>query len=232
MLGKQSFLGGQYQMGGNKAYGTWTKNYGLVVTPEEVENAIATFRTRCGKIKESWSWIDRAAKDAVRYPGQWFSAKRLRFIVQTVSGIPYLVMKLPSGRGIPYRVMKLPSGRGIVYPYPEIKRVYKAAFEDTVDELSFWGQITGKSFWGRIPTYGGKLLENACQGIAADVMAYGLVRATAEGFEPEMLVHDQMLARDPLSRGDELLKQCMVQMPPWADGLPLAVKGGLEEFYS
>jgi len=219
MLGKQSILGGQYQMGGDKAHGTWTENYGLAITKEEAINAINTFRLRFHKVKETWGMIDRAAKDAVRAPGQWTQAKRLRFIVQTVSGIPYLVMKLPSGRGI-------------VYPYPEIKRVYKAAFEDTVDELSFWGQIPGKSFWGRIPTYGGKLLENACQGIAADVMAYGLVRATAEGFEPEMLVHDQMLARDPLSRGDELLKQCMVQMPPWADGLPLAVKGGLEEFYS
>jgi DNA polymerase len=76
------------------------------------------------------------------------------------------------------------------------------------------------------------LVSNCCQGIGADVIAYGLIRATAEGFEPEILAHDQMLARDPNRRGDELLKQCMVQMPPWADGLPLAVKGGREEFYS
>jgi DNA polymerase len=139
--------------------------------------------------------------------------------MQTISGIPYLVMKLPSGRGI-------------VYPYPEIKRVFKPAFDDVVDELSFWGQVPGKSFWGRISTYGGKLFENFCQAVAADVMACGLVQATEKSFEPEMLVHDQMLARDPLGIGDDVLKLCMTQMPPWAEGLPLAVKGGLEEFYS
>ncbi len=219
MLGKQTVLGCGYQMSGDKAFTTWTENYWMRVTLEETNLAVATFRKKFHKVKGSWSRIDKAAKDAVRCPGQWFVARRLRFITQTIAGIPYLVMKLPSGRGI-------------VYPYPEIKRVYKAAFEDTVDELSFWGQIPGKSFWGRIPTYGGKILENACQGIAADVMAYGLVQATEKGFEPEMLVHDQMLARDLLGLGDELLKVCMTRMPPWADGLPLAVKGGLEEFYS
>jgi len=219
LLGKVTCLGAQYGMGPDKFFTTCTENFGLDVTKEKAATAIATFRERFHQVKAIWGLIDRAAKDAVRAPGQWFTAKRLRFITQTISGIPYLVMKLPSGRGI-------------VYPYPEIKHVFKESFGDFTDELSFWGQIVGKSFYGRVSTYGGKIYENACQGIAADVMAYGLVRATAEGFEPEMLVHDQMLARDPLSRGDELLKQCMVQMPPWADGLPLAVKGGLEEFYS
>lgn len=219
MLGKVTVLGAGYQMGGDKFFTTCTENFGLDVTKEKATTAIAAFREKFYAVKESWNLIDRAAKDAVRAPGQWTQAKRLRFIVQTIGGIPYLVMKLPSGRGI-------------VYPYPEIKRVYKVAFEDTVDELSFWGQVPGKSFWGRIPTYGGRQLENACQGIASDVMGYALIKATAKGFEPEMLVHDQMLARDPNSLGDELLKQCMVQMPPWAEGLPLAVKGGLEDFYS
>jgi len=219
MLGKVTCLGAQYGMGPDKFFTTCTENFGLDVTKEKAAIAIATFRERFYRVKNCWGLIDRAAKDAVRAPGQWFTAKRLRFIAQTISGIPYLVMKLPSGRGI-------------VYPYPEIKHVFKESFGDFTDELSFWGQIVGKSFYGRVSTYGGKIYENFCQGVAADIMAYGLIRATAEGFEPEMLVHDQMLARDPLSRGDELLKQCMVQMPPWADGLPLAVKGGREEFYS
>jgi DNA polymerase bacteriophage-type len=219
MLGKVTVLGAQYGLGPDKFFSVCTENFGLDVTKEKAAMAIATFREKFHRVKAGWSLIDRAAKDAVRSPGQWFTANRLRFISQTISGIPYLVMKLPSGRGI-------------VYPYPEIKRVFKESFGDFTDELSFWGQIVGKSFYGRVSTYGGKIYENFCQGVAADIMAYGLVRATAEGFEPEMLVHDQMLARDPNSRGDELLKQCMVQMPPWADGLPLAVKGGREEFYS
>jgi DNA polymerase len=206
-------------MGAKTAFRTWTENYGMSVTLPEVELAVGTYRERFHKVKALWGLLDRAAKGAVRAPGQWFTARRIRFIAQTISGIPYLVMKLPSGRAL-------------VYPYPEIKHVFKESFGDFVDDLSFWGPIPGKSFYGRISTWGGTALENASQAIAADVMAYGLVRATTEGFEPEMLVHDQMLARDPNRRGDELLKQCMIQMPPWADGLPLAVKGGLEEYYS
>jgi len=219
MLGKQSIIGCGYGMGAKTAFRTWTENYGMLVTLPEVELAVGTYRERFYKVKALWGLLDRAAKDSVRSPGKWFTARRIRFITQTISGIPYLVMKLPSGRAL-------------VYPYPEIKHVFKESFGDFVDDLSFWGPIPGKSFYGRISTWGGTALENASQAIAADVMAYGLVRATAEGFEPEMLVHDQMLARDPNRRGDELLKQCMMQMPPWADGLPLAVKGGLEEYYS
>jgi len=219
MLGKTVVLACGYGMGPDKFFATCTENFGMDVTKEKAALAVSTFRSKFSQVKDTWNLIDRAAKDAVRCPGQWFTAKRLRFIAQTISGIPYLVMKLPSGRAL-------------VYPYPEIKHVFKESFGDFTDELSFWGQIPGRAFWGRVPTYGAKQLENFVQAIAADVMAYGLVRATAEGFEPEMLVHDQMLARDPNRLGDELLKQCMVQMPPWADGLPLAVKGGLEEFYS
>jgi DNA polymerase len=156
MLGKQSILAGQYQVGGDKFFTMLTETYKMVVTLEASKAGIAAFRLRFGKVKESWNQIDRAAKDAVRCPGQWFTAKRLRFIVQTISGIPYLVMKLPSGRGI-------------VYPYPEIKHIFKESFGDFTDELSFWGQIPGKSFFGRIPTYGGKLLEN-CIGEGTEVL--------------------------------------------------------------
>lgn len=85
-------------------------------------------------------------------------------------------------------------------------------------ELSFFGHIEG-SLYGRVPTYGGDLLQSATQGTGADLLAHGAINAEKQGFEIFLLVHDQALARDN-GRKDEFEKS-MCSVPDWFEGFPL-----------
>jgi DNA polymerase len=69
--------------------------------------------------------------------------------------------------------MVLPSGRALCYPSPRIE-------ED--GEITYKGidQYTRK--WERIKTYGGKLVENATQAVARDVLADAMLRAEKAGY--------------------------------------------------
>lgn len=85
-------------------------------------------------------------------------------------------------------------------------------------ELSFYGHTKGVNY-GRVPTYGGDLLQGTTQGTGADILAYGAIEAEKAGFKPFMLVHDQCLAPDD-GRRDEFEK-AMCSIPPWFEGFPL-----------
>jgi len=90
-----------------------------------------------------------------------------------------------------------------------------------------------KAIWGRVATYGGSLVENATQAIAADFMAYGAINASRAGYKIVALIHDEALsANDPLAgQSAEHFVECLTKLPPWAEGMPLAAEGGEVEFY-
>jgi DNA polymerase len=75
------------------------------------------------------------------------------------------------------------------------------------------------------------LLENATQAAAGDVMREGMLAAEAEGYEPFMLVHDEMLATKQPGQTHERLCELLCTMPAWAKGLPLAAEGSTIPFY-
>jgi DNA polymerase len=123
--------------------------------------------------------------------------------------------------------MRLPSGRNIVYPWPKLEmdtRFNKIG-------ITFWGQIEGKSFWGRVKTYGGKLVENATQGVAADIMANGGCNAEEEGFNIATLIHDQALAAQLFGQTVQGFCAALTRLPAWAAGLPISAEGKLTPYY-
>lgn len=99
------------------------------------------------------------------------------------------------------------------------------------DGLTYWGQIPMKQVWGRISLYGGSLSNNLIQGTAADVMATGVVNATAAGYDIVSLIHDEALAHLKPGQTIEEFISCLTDMPEWADGLPLSADGGVIPFY-
>jgi DNA polymerase len=99
-------------------------------------------------------------------------------------------------------------------------------------QITFFGQIEGKQIWGRISTYGGKLVENATQGVAADVMAHGAANGVERGFEIFTLVHDQALALHKAGEHIDDFIAALVDLPPWADGLPIKCEGKIVPFYT
>lgn len=216
-LGKAAILGCGYGMGAKKFYETCL-SWGIEVSADLAEQAVKAYRSTHPKVTAFWRDLDWAAKDAVQNPGKWFLAAggKARFIVREAAGMPYLFMVLPSGRAV-------------AYPKPEVKRVFKEAFNDHIEELSYWGQV--KSFMGRIGIYGGKWAENWTQAVAADVMATGATNAEAAGFDVFALIHDQALAaNDP--RGVKPFVAALTKMPDWADGMPLAAEGNWATYYT
>lgn len=165
--------------------------------------------------------------------------------------------------GMPYLFLKLPSGRLIAYPRPEITKQLRWTTKDpktgeevnhkaldptpekiaTVrqkhpkarlsDAITFFGQLPKSVQWGRCVGYSSTFLNNTVQGIAADLMANGVLKAEAKGYQIASLIHDEALAyfRPQLGQTSEEFTRLLLDKPDWADGLPLAAEGGAVPFY-
>ena len=207
-LGKQSVLGCGYGMGASKFQGTCA-SYGEDVPMDLAELAVQTFRKTHRKVVSLWYDLERACKNAINNPGSKHTVGKLEVFTLATAGRRFMMIKLPSKRHLSF-------------PDP--------AIED--DQITFYGQIPMKQIWGRISTYGGKLVENVTQAVAADVMTMGTANAIKAGHKIVMLVHDEAVR---LTRGSphdlDHFTKCLTDMPEWASGLPLAAEGATIEFY-
>lgn len=114
--------------------------------------------------------------------------------------------------------IRLPSGRYLCYINPAV---------DDDGQITYFGVNQYTRQWGRIKTYGGKLVENATQAFARDVLAYNMPGIEAAGYEIVLSVHDELLTEtpdDPAFNAD-VLGQMMATAPAWARGIPLAAAG-------
>lgn len=114
--------------------------------------------------------------------------------------------------------VRLPSGRYLCYLQPKV---------DESGQITYMGVNQYTRQWTRIKTYGGKLIENATQAAARDVLAHNMPRAEAAGYEIVLTVHDELLTETPDTEdfSHEALAEMMTMCPPWARGLPLAAAG-------
>ncbi len=208
-VGKQTVLGCGYGMGANKFIGT-CESYGQEVSAEVAELAVGTFRETHKEVVGLWYKLEGACKRAINSPGQKIKVgKHLTVFCMTTAGTRFLMIRLPSGRHLSF-------------PEPHL----------TGDRITFYGQVPGKAIWGRIETYGGKLVENVTQGVAADCMGVGAINATKAGHDIIMLVHDEAVRT---TRGSahtlEHFIKCLTDMPAWAEGLPLVAEGETIPWY-
>jgi DNA polymerase len=218
-VGKQAVLGCGFQMGAPAFRDTCIK-YGQDIPIEMAEIAVETFREVRNKVARLWPACDKAAKQAIQNPGKWFRAgDKLAFARTTVQPC-----------GIDYLVMRLPSGRTLAYPRPAIEMVEK--FGKMREQITFYGLLPGKKVkWGRISTYGGKLVENATQATAADFMGHGAHIAEQRGFEICALVHDEAIAYEHPTLTIDDFVEALTTLPDWAEGMPLAAEGKIIPYY-
>jgi len=94
-------------------------------------------------------------------------------------------------------------------------------------EISYKGLNQYSRKWERLTTYSGKLLENATQAVARDVLAANMQRIEDAGYEIVLTVHDEIIAEAPDTEefNAEHLSSLMATVPSWAKGLPLAAAG-------
>jgi hypothetical protein len=169
---------------------------------EEIKANVAAWRSAHPQIVRFWSNLETALKRAVRRPGQLFTCGRLS--AQCWDGT--LWVELPSDRAIAYPEAHLVDGK----------------FEDTTD-IAFKDNAMGK--WREVVEWYGVFVENVVQATARDLLAAALVRLEAAGFEIVAHVHDEAIAE--IAEGEDRQAEflaIMTQVPPWADGLPIAGK--------
>lgn len=117
---------------------------------------------------------------------------------------------LPSGRPITYHGVKWE--RYAVEDPKTGRRVRKEGWRYADPKDPF-------NYRRRIGTYGGRLVENATQAVARDVLAAALVRLEERGYRVVGHVHDEILVEG--QHDVEEITRIMTELPDWADGLPI-----------
>lgn len=123
----------------------------------------------------------------------------------------------------------LPSGRQLFYQKPMI-----GINKWGKDCLYYSGMDQVKKTWGRVDTYGGKLVENIVQAIARDLLAESLIKLDRAGFYIVMHVHDEAVIEvSTQNANSQLDKICAIMSEPvaWAEGLNLGADGYVTEYY-
>lgn len=198
--------------GGVGAFQSMARIYNVKVSDEQAETAKNAWREANPFIKSFWYELDSCAIEC---------------------------MRSPPGRGVPVRSgisfrrtseclgMRLPSGHTIVYWYPRLEKV-TTPWGAERDGITYYAEDSQKHIWARFQMWYGIFCENACQAYARDIMAHAIVLAERQGLNPVLTVHDEMVCELPKSQyptakdAADKVKQVMLQVPPWAAGLPLA----------
>ncbi len=178
------------------------------LSEDELPSLVAVWRRANPHITQFWWDVDKAAVEAVVKRTRT-RAGRIAFEYR--SGI--LFVMLPSGRRLAY-----------VKPRMGVNRFGR-------EGLTYEGILENKK-WGRIETYGPKLVENIVQGTARDLLAEAMLRVEKEGYPIVMHCHDEIIAEVPEGTGSvEGMCELMAVCPAWAEGLPLRADGYECGFY-
>lgn len=216
---------------------------------KELYDIVKKWREANPAIVAYWKKAESAAITAVE-TGVETRCGRCSYFTRKVGRMNYLFCKLPSGRLIAYPKPKLQpqmmfktvsdagevKWKRVVNPTPEqitqAKQKYGEKSVFVKDALTVYGQITD-AVMGHFSVSPGTLVENQCQGIAADVMGIGCLNLERAGYLANNLIHDEALCYYDASKGQtpEEMDRLMCELPSWADGLPLKAEGAIVPFY-
>ena len=178
------------------------------LSEDELPSLVAAWRRANPHITQFWWDVDKAAVEAVT---KRVGTRAGRIGFEYRSGILFVM---------------LPSGRKLAYVKPRLA-VNKFGREG----LTYEG-ISENKKWGRIETYGPKLVENIVQGTARDLLAEAMLRVERKGYPIVMHCHDEIIAEVPEGMGSvEEMCEVMAVRPSWAEGLPLRADGYECPFY-
>jgi len=205
--GKIGELAFGYQ-GGGKAYVQFAEQFGMDCTQALGETYKNQWRKARPFTVAYWKTAENAARNAIKFKGQYFDAGPVKFVVDG----RWLNAILPSGRKLYYFDPSLRAGKWS----PEIR---------------FWGVNSMTNQWQEQGTYGGKLVENLTQAVARDLLAHSIPNVEKAGFPIVMGIHDELLCEvpdDPAYKLDDLMGW-MAYSPAWAEGIPVEADGWPKE---
>jgi DNA polymerase len=236
-------LGGGDIVEGKKTglYG-YAEKMGINLSRDLSHQAVKLFRDTYPEIPELWYALEKAARQCMETgkpakAGEWLTFERRA---------PYLMLRLPSGRYIYYfqpKMVKLWFAK-----HPRTGQMKPLGQDEARAEnakakgwevyskinLSYMGKPQNKPGWVRLPTHGGKLVENAVQSVARDVLKEGMLSAADDGFIINLHVYDEIGTLHPKSdtyHTVERLCEIMSRPIPWAPGLLLGAAGWAGPYY-
>ena len=171
----------------------------LGLAEHELKPIVDDWRAANPNIVQLWADVEQAALDAITTR----RAIQLRNLGLSVeSGILFIT---------------LPSGRRLAYVQP---RLGENRWGGT--SITYSGVTTGRK-WGRLETYGGKLVENIVKAVARDLLIHAMGLVAGAGHRIVMHVHDEIVIDEPMGSGFAVADACalMATPPDGADGLPL-----------
>lgn len=175
---------------------------------EELPEIIDSWREANPKIVQYWWDVEKAAMTAYK-TGERSEIGKIAF--EFWSGTLWMV---------------LPSGRRLAYIKPRTQ-------PNRFGRMSLTYEGVGQNHkWVRQETYSGRLVENATQAIARDILAEAMARMEDYGLNIVGHVHDEVIIEAPIGKYtvDEVCKLMAVK-PDWCEGLPLAAAGYLAPAY-
>lgn len=193
--------------GAGGAFASMAALYGLELSSTEVCRIVDGWRDANQKIVGFWDKMNAAAWSA------------------TIEGGERRVGRITFDKVGNWLRMRLPSGRYLCYADPKIIPDPRWKGRNT---LSYMGMDSYTRQWKRLTTYGGKLVENATQAVARDVLANGMTLCEDNGYPIVLDIHDEILA-EVLDTDNYSVKEMagyMSRVPDWADDdLPLSAAG-------
>jgi DNA polymerase len=175
----------------------------------ELKPLVDAWRSANTDITALWWGVGEAAINAVQDKGVTYEHRGIHF-------------KAESG----FLFITLPSGRRLAYVRPRLE-------DDRWGRPALTYEGVDKT-WGRIDTYGPKLVENIIQAISRDLLGFSMLNLAEAGFKIVMHVHDEVIIEAPETAPEATLDkiiQTMSMAPGWAKGLPLTADGYTCDFY-
>lgn len=133
----------------------------------------------------------------------------------------YTVGKLAIGMRKDMLCIQLPGGSFLQYYRPKIGKGRNG------DQVTYMGVHQKTRQWTRLDGYGGLFVENIVQKLARNILVHGMLNADRAGMNIVMHVHDEIVLEESTGTKDVLknLENAMIDLPEWADGLPVAAEG-------
>jgi DNA polymerase len=193
-LGKQTVLGCGFGMGVKKFIETCAK-YEIEVTDELAERAVMQYRKVFAKVPHFWYAMEDAAKKTI------------------VSGKPHTCGHISWLMDGNFLRMRLPSGRTLAYHHPKVTVEGKITFMAV-------NSVTNK--YEVEETWGGKLVENATQAVARDIMVEAMFKLIGAEYKILFTIHDELVVEHGTGKGsiENVLRH--VKLPiTWAADCPI-----------
>lgn len=220
----------------------YAENMGVILTPEQAFHAHKAFRDAYPEVPKLWRAMDDAVKEVLKKGGKvWVGRedgkpgvcfdKKIR-----KNGKYVLRMLLPSGRYLHYMNARLEEHQRTDHKTGElIFEIVNGVRVPKMDSKIFYdgighgvGATSKKMIWASVYTYGGKLVENAVQAIARDLLLHAMQLFEKWGGILVAHIHDELVAlreNVPWVVGLDQLRQAMETTPDWAPFLPLKAEG-------